>query len=271
MRFGDATGSCEVAINRHRVCRLRRQRDSVPDLQPGDVFASSWCAFSRESHDARLSHRRKIGECALPRIADNDQQSWSRQVEVGGETDGLVILRGVGGSTFSRLVLGCETSDPVSNRKLGAADWTAEIGVNDVSILDSMEDGNERTLLMITRTSEDVDQLDVHDRFSTANSTARATAAASSISNRLGNLAAPSDDTLVVCQLPWARRRNSSRVFGSSRKAPRSAEVIVLEFCFCTPRIIMQRWYASITTPTPFGSSTSHSASAICSVRRSCT
>ena len=38
-----------------------------------------------------------------------------------------------------------------------------------------------------------------------------------------------------------ASRRNSSRVFGSSRKTPRSADVIVFEFCFCTPRIIMQR------------------------------
>ena len=37
-------------------------------------------------------------------------------------------------------------------------------------------------------------------------------------------------------------RRNSSRVRGSSRKLPRIAEVIVFEFCFCTPRIIMQRW-----------------------------
>src|SRR6185436_15376228 len=35
----------------------------------------------------------------------------------------------------------------------------------------------------------------------------------------------------------WASRRNSSRVFGSSLNAPRRAEVIVFEFCFCTPRI----------------------------------
>ena len=38
-----------------------------------------------------------------------------------------------------------------------------------------------------------------------------------------------------------ARRRNSSRVLASSRKVPRSADVIVFEFCFSTPRIIMQR------------------------------
>ena len=41
---------------------------------------------------------------------------------------------------------------------------------------------------------------------------------------------------------PWTSRRNSSRVLASSRKAPRSALVTVLEFCFSTPRIIMQRW-----------------------------
>ena len=34
---------------------------------------------------------------------------------------------------------------------------------------------------------------------------------------------------------------------------PRSALVTVREFCFCTPRIIMQKWAASITTPTPVG------------------
>jgi hypothetical protein len=28
---------------------------------------------------------------------------------------------------------------------------------------------------------------------------------------------------------------------------------MVIEFCFSTPRIIMQRWDASITTPTPTG------------------
>ena len=34
---------------------------------------------------------------------------------------------------------------------------------------------------------------------------------------------------------------------------PRSALVTVREFCFSTPRIIMQKWAASITTPTPVG------------------
>ena len=39
-----------------------------------------------------------------------------------------------------------------------------------------------------------------------------------------------------------ASARNSSRVRASSLNTPRSAEVIVREFCFSTPRIIMQRW-----------------------------
>jgi hypothetical protein len=38
-----------------------------------------------------------------------------------------------------------------------------------------------------------------------------------------------------------ASRRNSSLVFGSSLNAPLKAEVMVREFCFCTPRIIMHR------------------------------
>ena len=67
----------------------------------------------------------------------------------------------------------------------------------------------------------------------------------------------------------WARRRNSSRVFESSRKMPLSALVTAREFCFSTPRIIMQKWAASITTPTPVGRRTFMMASAISSVRRS--
>ena len=55
-----------------------------------------------------------------------------------------------------------------------------------------------------------------------------------------------------------ASRRNSSRVRGSSRKTPRTALVTVREFCFSTPRIIMQRWDASMTTPTPCGCSDLH-------------
>ena len=40
---------------------------------------------------------------------------------------------------------------------------------------------------------------------------------------------------------PCTSLRNSSRVLPSSRNAPRSELVTVLEFCFSTPRIIMQR------------------------------
>ena len=52
---------------------------------------------------------------------------------------------------------------------------------------------------------------------------------------------------------------------------PRSALVTVREFCFSTPRIIMQKCAASMTTPTPVGCSTSMIASAIWSVSRSWT
>lgn len=45
--------------------------------------------------------------------------------------------------------------------------------------------------------------------------------------------------------------RNSLRVEASRRKLPSMAEVTMLEFCFSTPRIIMQRCWASMTTPTP--------------------
>ena len=46
--------------------------------------------------------------------------------------------------------------------------------------------------------------------------------------------------------------RNSSRVFLSLRNTPLMAEVMVFEFCFSTPLIIMQVWLASITTATPW-------------------
>ena len=67
----------------------------------------------------------------------------------------------------------------------------------------------------------------------------------------------PGPRTYVGAPFAYAKYRNSSRVLGSSRKPPRSALVIVFEFCFSTPRIIMHRWNASITTPTPAGFSTS--------------
>ena len=47
--------------------------------------------------------------------------------------------------------------------------------------------------------------------------------------------------------------RNSDRVSSSSRKTPSIDDVTAAECCFSTPRIIMQRWRASITTPTPCG------------------
>src|SRR5439155_7634047 len=70
---------------------------------------------------------------------------------------------------------------------------------------------------------------------------------------------------------PCTSRRNSSRVFASSSSAPRSALVTVLEFCFSTPRIIMHRWYASITTPTPRGYNNYMNAYATLSESRSFT
>ena len=47
--------------------------------------------------------------------------------------------------------------------------------------------------------------------------------------------------------------RNSPRVRASSRKTPSIALVTATEFCFSTPRIIMHRCVASITTATPCG------------------
>src|SRR5579862_9575505 len=47
--------------------------------------------------------------------------------------------------------------------------------------------------------------------------------------------------------------RNSSRVSFCSRNAPSMVLVTVPEFCFSTPRIIMQKCCASTITPTPTG------------------
>lgn len=44
---------------------------------------------------------------------------------------------------------------------------------------------------------------------------------------------------MVLCA--YASVRNSSLVRWSDRNVPRTALVIVFEFCFSTPRIIMQR------------------------------
>ena len=62
---------------------------------------------------------------------------------------------------------------------------------------------------------------------------------------------------------------NSPRVMGQSRKAPSMAEVTAFEFCFSTPRISMQRWTASMTTPTPRGLSASWRAWAMSPPNRS--
>jgi hypothetical protein len=62
--------------------------------------------------------------------------------------------------------------------------------------------------------------------------------------------------------------KNSSRVAGFVRNTPSTEEVTKLEFCFSTPRIIMQRWRASIITPTPSALIESLIAKAICSVSR---
>jgi hypothetical protein len=45
---------------------------------------------------------------------------------------------------------------------------------------------------------------------------------------------------------------NSERVRGSVSKVPRMALETVELRCFCTPRIIMQVWLASMTTATPW-------------------
>ena len=65
--------------------------------------------------------------------------------------------------------------------------------------------------------------------------------------------------------------RNSSRVGWRSRNAPSMQDVTATEFCFSTPRIIMQKCTASITTPTPRGWIASWIVSAIWTVSRSCT
>ena len=62
---------------------------------------------------------------------------------------------------------------------------------------------------------------------------------------------------------PLRSARNSERVRASSLKEPSRHEVVMTEFCFSTPRIIMQRCFASITTATPAGWSACIRASAI--------
>ena len=63
--------------------------------------------------------------------------------------------------------------------------------------------------------------------------------------------------------VPVKSERNSERVRASSLKQPSKQEVFMTEFCFSTPRIIMQRCFASTTTATPDGCKQSMSDSAI--------
>ena len=46
-------------------------------------------------------------------------------------------------------------------------------------------------------------------------------------------------------------------------KAPVKSDVVVTELCFCTPRMLMHKWRASITTATPNGCNASLMASLI--------
>src|SRR5438552_4086037 len=61
----------------------------------------------------------------------------------------------------------------------------------------------------------------------------------------------------------FSNERNSERVRASSLKVPSRHDVFMIEFCFSTPRIIMQRCFASTTTATPDGSRQFMSDSAI--------
>ena len=70
---------------------------------------------------------------------------------------------------------------------------------------------------------------------------------------------------------PFINSMNSMRVSTFDRKLPSMDEVMAMEFCFSTPRIIMQRCCASMTTPTPCGSRADRIVLAIWDVRRSWT
>ena len=70
----------------------------------------------------------------------------------------------------------------------------------------------------------------------------------------------------LTCFAALMRAKNSFLVFSSFKKSPRSAEVVVVAFAFCTPRICIQKCLASMTTPTPFAPMCVLKASAICSV-----
>src|SRR5262245_59581341 len=67
------------------------------------------------------------------------------------------------------------------------------------------------------------------------------------------------------------RLRNSLRVFWFSLNAPSIELVTAIECCFSTPRMIMHKCWASMTTATPFGLTLYWMVSATSFVSRSCT
>src|SRR5262245_27727988 len=64
------------------------------------------------------------------------------------------------------------------------------------------------------------------------------------------------------------RARNSLLVASEALKLPSIEDVTTTAFCFSTPRIIRERWRASMTTPTPCALIESHTVAAIWSVSR---
>ena len=65
------------------------------------------------------------------------------------------------------------------------------------------------------------------------------------------------------------RVRNSFLVFIESCMLPSMEDVVMSEFCFSTPRIIMHKCCASMTTATPCADAASMTAHAIWLVSRS--
>ena len=72
-----------------------------------------------------------------------------------------------------------------------------------------------------------------------------------------------------IASIALIRFKNSDRVLTSVRNVPSIELVVASEFCFSTPRIIMHKWEASMTTATPRGFKVSLIASRIWVVNRS--
>ena len=70
-------------------------------------------------------------------------------------------------------------------------------------------------------------------------------------------------------QIDFSNENSSARVLGLERKIPSMADVFITEFCFSTPRIIMQRCLASMMTATSSTSVAVFIARAISMVRSS--